>query len=74
VVCLSCGKVEEFYGEPLQRLRRQVENSLGYEVAIARTEIGGYCPNCQVLRKREMEEASGRILGDHKQPDDTEKP
>ena len=58
VVCLRCGKVEEFFGEPLLRLRKQVEGSLGYEVAIARTEIGGYCPHCQVLRRREMEEAS----------------
>ena len=25
VICLRCGKVEEFFGEPLQRLRRQIE-------------------------------------------------
>ncbi len=58
VVCLSCGKVEEFFGDPLQKLRRQVENTLGYEVAIARTEIGGYCPTCQVTRREELERAS----------------
>ncbi len=57
VICLNCGKVEEFFGEPLQKLRRQVESHLGYEVLLARTEIGGYCPHCQVLRAREMEEA-----------------
>jgi Fur family ferric uptake transcriptional regulator len=58
VVCLGCGKVEEFFGEPLKTIRQQVETSLGYEVAIARTEIGGYCPNCQVRRRREMGSAS----------------
>jgi Fur family transcriptional regulator, ferric uptake regulator len=58
VVCLGCGKVEEFFGEPLQKIRRQVEGTLGYEVAVARTEIGGYCPNCQVARRREMERAA----------------
>src|ERR1039457_681554 len=25
VICLRCGRVEEFYGDPLHRLRRQVE-------------------------------------------------
>ena len=27
VICLRCGKVEEFFGEPLQRLRKQIESS-----------------------------------------------
>ena len=26
IICLRCGKVEEFFGEPLQKLRRQVES------------------------------------------------
>ncbi len=60
VICLGCGKVEEFYGEPLQKLRRQVESSLGYEVLVTRVEIGGYCPHCQLVRKRELEIASKR--------------
>ena len=55
VICLGCGKVEEFYGEPLRNLRRQVESTLGYEVVLARTEIGGYCPHCQTRRAREMQ-------------------
>lgn len=58
IICLNCGKVEEFFGEPLHKLRRQVESHLGYQVLLARTEIGGYCPHCQVLRAREMEEAA----------------
>ena len=43
-------------------LRKQVETSLGYEVLVSRTEIGGYCPNCQVLRRREMEEAAAQPM------------
>lgn len=57
VICLMCGKVEEFFGEPLQRLRHQVETNLGFEVLLARTEIGGYCSHCQLVREREREEA-----------------
>ena len=58
VICLSCGKVEEFFGEPLQRLRRQVETHFGFQIILARTEIGGYCSHCQALRARELEQAA----------------
>jgi Fur family ferric uptake transcriptional regulator len=57
IICLRCGKVEEFFGEPLQRLRKQVELHLGFEVVLARTEVGGYCSHCQMLRAQEMKEA-----------------
>ena len=56
VICLRCGKVEEFFGEPLQRLRKQIESHFGFQVLIARTEVGGYCSHCQTLRSREVEE------------------
>ncbi|HWR50298.1 MAG TPA: transcriptional repressor [Bryobacteraceae bacterium] len=59
VVCLRCGKVEEFYGEPLHRLRRQIETHFGFQIVVARTEVGGYCSHCQVLREREMKDAAG---------------
>jgi Fur family ferric uptake transcriptional regulator len=63
VVCLRCGKVEEFFGEPLSRLRRQVETHFGFQILVARTEIGGYCPHCQALRAKEvMDAAAGAEL------------
>jgi Fur family ferric uptake transcriptional regulator len=58
IICLRCGKVEEFFGEPLQRLRRQVESMFGFQVILARTEVGGYCSHCQMLREQEMRKAS----------------
>lgn len=57
VVCLRCGKVEEFFGDPLHKLRRQVESHFGFQILVARTEIGGYCSHCQVLRSQEVAEA-----------------
>ena len=56
VICLRCGKVEEFFGEPLQRLRKQIEQHFGFQVLLARTEVGGFCAHCQILRKHEMEQ------------------
>jgi Fur family transcriptional regulator, ferric uptake regulator len=58
VVCLRCGKVEEFYGDPLDRLRKQVESHFGFQILVARTEIGGYCSHCQAERAREMDLAA----------------
>ncbi len=58
VICLRCGKVEEFFGEPLQRLRRQIESHFGFQILLARTEVGGFCSHCQSLRAREMEQAA----------------
>ncbi len=58
VVCLRCGRVEEFFGEPLARLRRQVETHFGFQILVARTEIGGYCPHCQALRAKEVMDAA----------------
>jgi Fur family transcriptional regulator, ferric uptake regulator len=57
VVCLRCGKVEEFFGEPLQKLRKQIEAHFGFQILLSRTEVGGYCAHCQTLRAREVEEA-----------------
>src|SRR4029077_1411243 len=57
IICLRCGKVEEFFGDPLQRLRRQIEAHFGFQILLARTEVGGYCSHCQVLRQQEFSEA-----------------
>jgi Fur family transcriptional regulator, ferric uptake regulator len=55
VVCLGCGKVEEFFGEQLQKLRAQIEADFGFQILSARTEVGGYCPHCQTLRAAKLE-------------------
>ncbi|MDQ6665971.1 MAG: transcriptional repressor [Acidobacteriota bacterium] len=58
VICLRCGKVEEFFGDPLQRLRKQIEAHFGFKIVLARTEVGGYCSHCQSLRAAEMESSA----------------
>ena len=58
IICLRCGRVEEYFGEPLQNLKHQVEAVFGFQIVIQRTEVGGYCSHCQRLRTEEMEEAA----------------
>jgi len=50
VICLKCGRVEEYFGEQLRSLRQQIQETLGFEIVAARTEVGGYCSHCQALR------------------------
>jgi len=57
VVCLRCGRVEEYFGDPLRTLREEIQRDLGFEILLARTEVGGYCSHCQALRAREAAEA-----------------
>jgi Fur family ferric uptake transcriptional regulator len=54
VICLRCGKIEEFFGDLLQQMREQIESHFGFEIVLARTEVGGYCSHCQVLRGKEL--------------------
>src|SRR5271170_5106200 len=58
IICLGCGKVEEFFGEPLQRLRKQIESHFGFQIVLARTEVGGYCSHCRTIRALEFEQAA----------------
>jgi Fur family ferric uptake transcriptional regulator len=59
IICLRCGRVEEFFGEQLQAVRGQVQSQFGFEIAFARTEIGGYCSHCQALRAKDLKEDQG---------------
>jgi Fur family ferric uptake transcriptional regulator len=49
--------VEEYFGEPLLQIRHQVQESMGFQILLTRTEIGGYCANCQMQRAQELDEA-----------------
>ncbi len=50
VVCLRCGSVQEYFGEPLKEMKRQVERNFGFQIELARTEIGGFCADCQSIQ------------------------
>jgi Fur family ferric uptake transcriptional regulator len=54
VICLRCGKIEEFFGDLLREMREQIESHFGFKIVLARTEVGGYCSHCQVLRSKEL--------------------
>src|SRR6202049_3259905 len=63
VICLRCGKIEEFFGDLLREMREQIESHFGFKIVLARTEVGGYCSHCQVLRAKELASAASTDTG-----------
>ncbi len=57
VVCLRCGSVQEFFGDPIKQMKQDIESNLGFRIEIARTEIGGYCADCQSQELGQTDEA-----------------
>ena len=47
IVCVTCGKVEEFYDEMIENRQREVASSKGYEVTDHSLTLYGKCPDCQ---------------------------
>jgi Fur family ferric uptake transcriptional regulator len=41
-------------------MREQIETHFGFDIVLARTEVGGYCAHCQVLRAKEMAAAASK--------------
>jgi Fur family ferric uptake transcriptional regulator len=64
VICLRCGKIEEFFGDLLREMRDQIESHFGFKIVLARTEVGGYCSHCQALRAKEMAAATGQSVSE----------
>jgi Fur family ferric uptake transcriptional regulator len=47
VACLRCGKVREFESHLYEQLMKQIERDCGISITVTRTEVGGYCGDCQ---------------------------
>ena len=47
IVCVSCGKVEEFYDEMIEKRQQEVAASRGYEVTDHSLILYGMCPLCK---------------------------
>ncbi len=47
IVCVSCGKVEEFYDEMIENRQKEVAADKGYEVTDHSLTLYGKCPACR---------------------------
>ena len=49
LICLNCGKVEEFDADLLERLEASIEEKTGFEIINHRLKFFGYCTDCKRL-------------------------
>jgi Fur family ferric uptake transcriptional regulator len=47
VACLRCGRVREVESPLYEQLKQQISRDCGIEITVSRTEVGGYCGDCQ---------------------------
>lgn len=57
MVCLGCGRIEEFHDERIEELQLEACSSKGFELVRHDLVLQGYCRSCQ--RKREAHEIEG---------------
>ena len=47
IVCVTCGKVEEFFDEMIENRQREIAKDKGYKVTDHSLTLYGQCPDCQ---------------------------
>ena len=50
IVCVKCGRVEEFNDVEIERRQRMIAESLGFELTDHDLNMYGLCPACRLLR------------------------
>ncbi|MEM7309547.1 MAG: Fur family transcriptional regulator [Planctomycetota bacterium] len=50
MVCLSCGKIEEFYDERIERLQEEASSQKGFRMVSHNLRLFGYCRTCSRRR------------------------
>lgn len=47
ILCMNCGKVDEFTDELIEAQQKQIAEKLGYELTDHSLYLYGYCPQCR---------------------------
>ena len=47
IVCVKCGRVEEFNDDEIEARQKSVANSLGFELTDHNLNMYGLCPDCK---------------------------
>ena len=52
ILCVSCGRVDEFVDEVIEKRQRQIAEKAGYEITDHSLYIYGICAECQKAEKK----------------------
>jgi len=47
VACLECGAIVEYVSPSFERLKAEIAKESGFEIRVARLELGGLCKRCR---------------------------
>ena len=47
ILCIKCGKVDEFSDEVIETRQKEIANQLGYQLTDHGLYLYGYCPKCK---------------------------
>jgi Fur family ferric uptake transcriptional regulator len=47
ILCVKCGRVDEFMDETIEKRQRQIAADAGYEITDHSLYIYGICPDCR---------------------------
>lgn len=53
LACFNCGSIQEFTSPLFDRLRDEIVRNTGFEIRVARLELGGFCQTCSSRRGEE---------------------
>ncbi|MEW6071797.1 MAG: Fur family transcriptional regulator [Planctomycetota bacterium] len=60
LVCIDCGRIEEFSDAEIERLQREACRAAGWEMADHNLRLFGVCPACQAARDGQAGAPPGR--------------
>lgn len=52
LICLECGRLDEFTDDVIERRQRSIAESSGYALAQHQLALYGYCPACRAARTK----------------------
>ncbi len=47
IACLQCGAILEYASASFDRLKAEIAKGSGFQIRVARLELGGFCKRCQ---------------------------
>jgi Fur family transcriptional regulator, ferric uptake regulator len=47
LACFRCGSIMEYASESLEKLKEEMAKKAGFQIRVARLEVGGFCKKCR---------------------------
>jgi len=59
MVCMDCGKIEEFFDERIEAIQEEIASKLGFELLEHEHNLRGRCRACALRHEREKKSSDG---------------